>query len=266
MRDAGNARKKTRNESGVMISVIVALAAFAAGFINAVAGGGSFLTFPALIAAGLPPIDANASSTVALFPGQIATGYAARDGLVAASADNRVNVLVLGAISLVGGFMGGILLLVTPQSVFSKIVPWLILFATAVFAGGNFMPTWGKKFRLNRAGIFAAQGLVAVYGGYFGGGTGILMLAALTLFGLRDIWLMNSLKILLSVLMNAAAVATFITAGLVHWRWTIIVAVGAIAGGYAGLHAVRRVPAQIVKGFVVAVGIVLTVYFFMKPA
>jgi uncharacterized protein len=258
--------RKTGNESGVMISVIVALAAFAAGFINAVAGGGSFLTFPALIAAGLPPIDANASSTVALFPGQIATGYAARDGLVAASADNRVNVLVLGAISLVGGFMGGILLLVTPQSIFSKIVPWLILFATAVFAGGNFMPTWGKKFRLNRAGIFAAQGLVAVYGGYFGGGIGILMLAALTLFGLRDIWLMNRLKILLAVLMNAAAVATFITAGLVHWRWTIIVALGAIAGGYAGLQAARRVPAQIVKGFVVAVGIVLTVYFFMKPA
>ena len=185
---------------------------------------------------------------------------------MAASADSRINVPVLAAISLVGGFLGGILLLVTPQSVFSRIVPWLILFATAIFAGGIFFRTGGKKFRLNQTGIFAVQGLVSIYGGYFGGGAGILMLSALTLFGLRDIWLMNSLKILLAVLMNAAAVVTFIAAGLVHWHWTIIVAVAAIAGGYTGLHAARRVPAQIVKGFVVAVGLVLTIYFFMKPA
>lgn len=249
---------------GAMIFGLVALAAFAAGFINAVAGGGSFLTFPALIAAGLPPIDANASNTVALFPGQIATGFAARSGLARAQAG--INVPVLAAISLAGGLIGGFLLLLTPQTVFSAIVPWLILFATAVFAGGNFWIADAKKFRLNQTGVFVAQGLVAIYGGYFGGGAGILMLGTLTLFGLRDIWLMNSLKILLAVLMNAAAVVTFIIAGLVHWQWTIVVAVGAIAGGYAGLHAARRVPPQLVKSFVVAVGIVLTVYFFMKPA
>jgi uncharacterized protein len=249
-----------------MIFALVSLAAFAAGFINAVAGGGSFLTFPALIAAGLPPIAANASSTVALFPGQIATAYAARDGLRAASADNRVNVAALGTVSLAGGLIGGLLLLVTPETVFSRIVPWLILFATSIFAAGSFLRPGTKNFKLNRTGIFAAQGLVAVYGGYFGGGMGILVLAALTLFGLHDIWLMNSLKILLAVLANAAAVVAFIIAGLVHWQWTTIVALGAIAGGYAGLYAARRVPAQIVKSFVVAVGLVLTVYFFMKPA
>ncbi|MGH6794410.1 MAG: TSUP family transporter, partial [Methylocella sp.] len=193
-----------------MIFVLVALAAFAAGFVNAVAGGGSFLTFPALIAAGLPPIGANASSTVALFPGQIATGYAARDGLKAVSADKRVNVPALAAVSLIGGLAGGLLLLVTPQTVFSRIVPWLILFATAIFAGGNFWVSDAKRFRINRTGIFAAHGLVAIYGGYFGGGSGILMLAALTFFGLHDIWRMNSLKILLAALMNAAAVVTFI--------------------------------------------------------
>ncbi|MGH6844723.1 MAG: TSUP family transporter, partial [Methylocella sp.] len=203
---------------------------------------------------------------VALFPGQIATGYAARDGLKAASADKRVNVPALAAISLAGGLIGGLLLLVTPQTVFSRIVPWLILFATAIFAGGNFWISDAKKFRLNRTGFFATQGLVAIYGGYFGGGIGILMLAALTLFGFRDIWLMNSVKILLAVLMNAAATVTFIVAGLVHWQWTIIVAVGAIAGGYAGLQAARRVPAQVVKGFVVAVGLGLAVYFFIRPA
>ncbi|WP_036262595.1 sulfite exporter TauE/SafE family protein [Methylocapsa aurea] len=249
-----------------MVVALVTLAAFAAGFINAVAGGGSFLTFPALIAAGLPPIDANASSTVALFPGQVATGFAARDGLRAAAMDHRVNVPVLALISLVGGLIGGLLLLVTPQSVFSQIVPWLILFATAIFAGGNFFHPDASKFRLNRAGIFIAQGGVAIYGGYFGGGIGILMLAALTLYGLRDIWLMNSLKILLAVLMNAAAVVTFITAGLVHWHVTIVVCAAAIAGGYAGIYSARRMPASIVKGFVVAVGVVLTIYFFLKPA
>lgn len=249
-----------------MIFVLVALAAFAAGFINAVAGGGSFLTFPALIAAGLPPVDANASNTIALFPGQIATGYAARDGLAAAVADSRVSVPVLAAISLVGGFIGGMLLLVTPQTVFSRLVPWLILFATVVFAGGNFIPGGGKKFRLNRTSILAVQAVVATYGGYFGGGVGILTLSALMLFGLRDIWLMNSLKILLVMLMNAAAVVTFIIAGLVHWQWTLVVAIGAIAGGYAGLHMARRVPAEIVKGFIVVVGLVLTVYYFIEPA
>jgi uncharacterized protein len=248
-----------------MIFILVALAAFAAGFINAVAGGGTFLTFPALIAAGLPPVDANASNTVALFPGQIATGYAARSGLASASADAGVNVRVLAAISLIGGLIGGILLLITPQAVFSQIVPWLILFATAVFAGGNFWISDAKKFRLSKSGFFAAQCVVAIYGGYFGGGMGILMLAALTLSGLRDIWRMNSLKILLVTLTNAAAVVTFIIAGLVHWQWTIVVACGAIAGGYAGLHAVRRVPARIVKSFIVSVGLVLTVYYFLKP-
>lgn len=245
--------------------ILVALAAFAAGFLNAVAGGGSFLTFPALIAAGLPPIHANASSTVALFPGQIATAYASRSGLEAASADSRVNVPVLAAISLVGGLAGGLLLLVTPQAVFSRLVPWLILFATAIFAGGNFWISDAKKLRLSENGVLAVQGLVAVYGGYFGGGIGILMLAALTLLGLRDIWLMNSLKILLAALMNAAAVVTFVIAGLVHWQWTLVVAAGSIAGGYAGVNATRRVPATLVKSFIVVVGLMLTLYFFAKP-
>ncbi|WP_026607163.1 sulfite exporter TauE/SafE family protein [Methylocapsa acidiphila] len=249
-----------------MVIALVTLAAFAAGFINAIAGGGSFLTFPALIAAGLPPIQANASSTVALFPGQITTAFIARDGLAAATKDKRINVPVLALISLVGGLVGGFLLLATPESLFKKIVPWLILFATAIFAGGNFLRPAEEKVRLNGAGILIVQGVVSIYGGYFGGGIGILMLAALTLYGLRDIWLMNSLKILLAVLMNAAAVVTFIIADLVHWNLTLIVATSAIAGGYVGLYAARRMPASAVKGFVVATGVVLTIYFFLKPA
>jgi uncharacterized protein len=249
-----------------VIFLLVAAASFGAGFINAVAGGGSFLTFPALIAAGLPSIDANASNTVALFPGQIATGFSAREGLARVQADDRINVPILAGISFFGGIFGGILLLLTPQTLFSDLVPWLILFATLVFASGNFLITDAKKIRLSRKGVFVAQGLVAVYGGYFGGGIGILMLAVLTLFGFRDIWLMNSVKIVLSALMNASAAATFVFAGIVHWRWTALVAICAIAGGYAGLHAARRVEPKIMKGFVVVTGLVLTVYFFIKPA
>lgn len=248
------------------IFLVATLAGFAAGFINAVAGGGSFLTFPALIAAGLPAIDANASNTVALFPAQIATAFAARDGLRAVSAERRVNVPVLSAISLTGGILGGLLLLLTPQTVFSRIVPWLILFATLIFAGGNFLPAGAKKFELSERGIFVFQAAVAIYGGYFGGGIGILMLAALTFFGLRDIFLMNSLKILFATLMNATATLTFVAAGAVHWRWTAIVAIAAAAGGYAGVHATRRVEPKVVKSFVVATGVALTVYFFIKPA
>jgi uncharacterized protein len=244
---------------------LVAIASFAAGFINALAGGGSFLTLPALIAAGVPPIAANASSTVALFPGQITTGFSARDGIKAAAKDHRINVPALATISLFGGLIGGLLLLVTPASLFNRIIPWMILFATLIFAGGNlFFRSGGQRFHLNKTGVLIAQGFVAVYGGYFGGGIGILMLAALTLYGLRDIWLMNSLKIFLAVLMNAAAVVTFIIAGLVHWKLTIIAGIAAIVGGYVGIHASRRLPQNIVKGFVIAIGLILTIFFFMK--
>jgi uncharacterized membrane protein YfcA len=265
----GLAHKRPRGGERFKMSIaiaLVALASFTAGFINALAGGGSFLTLPALIAAGVPPIAANASSTVALFPGQVTTGVSARDGIRAAAKDHRINVPALSAISLVGGLIGGLLLLVTPASLFARIIPWLILFATLVFAFGNALHPESARFRLNRTGVLITQGLIAVYGGYFGGGIGILMLAGLTLYGLRDIWLMNSLKILLAVLMNAAAVVTFIIAGLVHWKLTILAAVAAIIGGYVGIHAARRLPQGVVKGFVIAIGLVLTVYFFVKSA
>jgi uncharacterized membrane protein YfcA len=249
-----------------MILLLVGAAAFAAGLINAIAGGGSFLTFPALIAAGLPPIAANASSTVALFPGQIATAYSARDGLRKASHDGRIDVPVLSLVSLIGGLLGGILLLSTPPSIFSAIVPWLILFATLVFAGGSFLREDRLPFKLKGIGIFVAQAIVAVYGGYFGGGIGILMLAMLTIYGLRDIWLMTSLKILFASLMNVAAVITFVIAGLVHWQETIIMAIAALAGGYMGLHASRRLPSSVIKTFVILMGLVLSISFFVKPA
>jgi uncharacterized membrane protein YfcA len=248
-----------------MLAVVV-FAAFAAGFVNALAGGGSFLTFPALIAAGLPPVDSNATSTVGLFPGQIATAFASRRSLVDASHDKRINVTALALISLIGGLVGGLLLLVTPQQIFSRIVPWLILFATIVFASGNLPGFSVTKVHLGQTGVLVAQALVSIYGGYFGGGIGILMLATLSFYGLRDIRVMNSLKILLAMLMNAGAVLTFSFTGLVHWWEALLVAVAALCGGFLGVHVSTRLKPTYFRAFVIATGIVLSIYFFIKPA
>ena len=209
---------------------------------NVLAGGGSFLTLPAMIAAGLTALGANASSTVALFPAQAVTTVLARKDMALPDDAEGVSVKALGAISLVGGFFGALLLLVTPPGLFTEIVPWLILFATGVFARGRQISEGAMGLRLGRRGIYAVQAVVAIYGGYFGGGIGILMLAALTIFGMRDMRAMNSLKILLATLMNVAAVGTFIVAGLVQWPATIVLGVAAVLGGVAGIAANKRVP------------------------
>jgi uncharacterized protein len=245
---------------------LVALVGFCAGFINALAGGGSFLTLPALIAAGIPPVDSNASSTVALFPAQLTTTFTARGALAEVAQDPRINVIALSVISAVGGLVGGLLLLVTSQTLFSRIVPWLLLFATAAFAAGLLPGAARGKAWLDRRAVFAVQALVSIYGGYFGGGIGILMLATLTLYGLTDIYLMNGLKILLSMLMNAAAVVTFVVSGLVHWPQTVVVAVAASLGGILALRLSRIIKPTGIRLFVILIGLVLTVYFFVKPA
>lgn len=247
-----------------MILGVVALAGFAAGFINVLAGGGSFLTLPALIAAGLTALGANASSTVALFPSQAVTAVLARKDMVFPKEMAGVSVQMLAVISLIGGLFGGLLLLVTPSGVFTEIVPWLILFATGVFARGSAIAQGAMAFRLDRRGIYAVQAVVAVYGGYFGGGIGILMLAALTIFGLRDMRVMNSIKIMLATLMNVAAVLTFVIAGLVQWNATIVLGIAALAGSLIGLVAARRVPSSYVRAFVIVVGLGLAAVFFLK--
>jgi uncharacterized membrane protein YfcA len=245
---------------------LIVLAGFGAGFINALAGGGSFLTFPSLLAAGLPGIDANATSTVALFPAQVATTYAYRGTLRESLDDPRINGKVLAIISLVGGFAGAILLLVTPESIFERSVPFLLGGATLVFAFGMVMPKNAEKQLLGPKGILFAQVLVSIYGGYFGGGIGILMLAALTLYGLKDIVLMNSLKMLLASLMNATATATFVFSGRIHWPEAIVLSLGSIAGGFAGAHAGSRIPPLYVRLFVIVIGVVLSIHFYLKPA
>jgi uncharacterized membrane protein YfcA len=247
-----------------MSLLLIFLAGLGAGFINALAGGGSFLTFPSLIAAGLSPIAANATSTIALFPAQVATTYAYRAGLRRSLDDPRIDGHKLALISLIGGLAGAALLLSTPEQFFARLVPFLLLGATAVFAFGLVMPKRTEKPLLGPAGILTAQVFVAIYGGYFGGGIGILMLAALTLYGLRDIVLMNSLKIALATLMNLSATGVFLFSGKIFWQEAAVMAAGSIAGGFLGAHAGSRIKPLYVRIFVICVGLLLSLYFYLK--
>jgi uncharacterized membrane protein YfcA len=245
---------------------LLALAAFAAGIVNSLAGGGAFLTFPTLLAAGIPAIDANASSTVALFPGQFVSAWTSRELLADADPQWRRDLRSLSLISLIGGTLGAVLLLATPSDAFSRLVPWLLLFATSVFAFGmRFTPNEGKRW-FGPGTIKAVQFLISVYGGYFGGGIGILMLAALVFYGMRDLRRMNGMKVWLAALMNTTAAIIFAVSGRVHWLETLTMMAAGMAGGFTGARLGLAIPQAHVRGFVIAVGCVLTVYFFIKPA
>ncbi len=236
-------------------------AAFVAGVQNALAGGGSFLTFPALLLTGLDPRAANITSTVALFPGQLATGFAGRRQ---ATGTPSLTFLALVIISLIGGALGAVLLLVTPVSIFSALVPWLVLFATLVFGWGSFL----RRTDTTRApmGAIAAGGMhfaISIYGGYFGGGIGILMLAALTLSGLA---LRNAgaTKNVLAGVMNSSAVLIFVFSRDVAWREVALVAVAAVVGGQLGAYALSRVNEKIMRICIFSLGIALTIGLFIR--
>jgi hypothetical protein len=232
-----------------------------AGVQNALAGGGSFVTLPALILSGLDARAANIASTLALFPGQVTTGLVGRK-LVSGAAGLSFKALV--AISVAGGAVGAVLLLLTPSSFFARLVPWLVLFATGLFAYGSFFrkpAAHGPQLKPVTVGLI--QFLIAVYGGYFGGGIGFLMLAALTAAGLA-VRQAGSTKNVLASIMNAAAVAIFLFTPHIPWLRVTIVAVGAMAGGYLGALALRRVDERIIRGFVVLLGVVLTIGLFLR--
>jgi uncharacterized protein len=242
---------------------ILAIAAFGSGIVNALAGGGAFLTFPTLLLAGIPAVDANASSTVALFPGQAVTAFTSRNELTALPPQWRQDLVTMSIISLLGGVAGAVLLLVTPSDAFKALVPWLLLSATVIFAAGTRVKT--ERQWLGPRSVKIVHAAISVYGGYFGGGIGILMLAALTFYGMRDIRSMNGMKILFATLMNAAAVVIFVVAGRVHWLETSVMMAASMVGGYAGAKLSGVLPQTVVKTFVICVGALLTVYFFVKP-
>ena len=244
------------------------LAAMLAGALNSVAGGGSFITFPALLLSGVLPIQANATSTVALWPGSISSAAAYRREL----RRERRLLGVLAVASLAGGLIGAILLLRTPQSTFVRLIPWLLLLATLLFAFGG--PIANRLRRLMGKehggavtgvwGVAVLQLIIAIYGGYFGGGIGILMLASLALLGMEHIHAMNALKTLMAGLINGVAVVTFILAGAVAWPQAVVMIAGGIVGGYGGAYFARQLDPRLVRTFVIVVGVSMTAYFFLR--
>ena len=243
------------------------VAAFAAGAINSVAGGGTLVSFPTLIWLGLNSVTANATSTVAIWPGTVGSAWGYRKEL--RSAEPRFLALV--APSLVGGLAGAILLRLTPTSTFDLLVPYLILFATFLFVAQEpiqrKLGTAGAA-RHESAGWFAGamlfQLMVGLYGGYFGAGIGILMLAALAIMGLSDIHEMNSLKVVFGGSVNGIAAAYFIWSGMVRWPYVLVMAVAAIAGGYGGAGLARRIGRTAVRRIVIAIGFGMAISLFVK--
>lgn len=244
------------------------VAAVLAGGLNSVAGGGSFISFPTLIFTGVPAVTANATSTVALWPGSIASAGAYRNELTI----RRTTVALILA-SLVGGLLGAELLLRTPPATFARLIPYLLLVATLLFSFGNALtsrlrrrfPKVSGSPLLSLVGIVLIQLVIATYGGYFGGGIGILMLAALSLMGMENIHEMNALKTLLASCINGVAVIAFIIAGAVVWPQALLMLVGAIGGGYGGAHYARQLDPRLVRRFVMLVGFGMTIYFFLRP-
>ena len=237
------------------------VAAVWAGTQNALAGGGSFITLPVLMLSGLDARAANIASTLALFPGQVSTGLVGRR-MVSGAAGLSFKVLV--AISLAGGSLGAALLLLTPSSFFARLVPWLVLFATGLFSWGSFFRrSGGDSSGLGPRLAGALQFLIAIYGGYFGGGIGFLMLAALTAAGVA-VRAAGATKNVLASVMNAAAVAIFLFTPAIPWAKVAVVAFGAILGGYGGAQLLKRVDERLIRGFVVVLGIALTIGLFLR--
>lgn len=257
-----------------LILTVLAAAAFGAGALNAVAGGGTFLTFPALVWAGVPPIAANATSALAVMPGYAGSALGFRNELAALP---RALLWQEMALCAIGGVAGALLLLITPARVFAGVVPWLLLFATALFAFGPQLARWaGQGGRAgdaaenveqsNRLGPARALGLltVAVYGGYFNGGLGILLMALYLLAGLSQLNTVNALKNLNSCVLSVVSVVAFAVGGAIVWPQALWMAVFATLGGYYGARLARRLPVAWVRAIVIVTGLAMAVLFFLR--
>jgi uncharacterized protein len=244
-------------------------AAGIAGTLNALAGGGSFISFPALLFVRVPPVQANATNTVALWPGLAASAIAYIKRL-----DAPLRLLIpLLVTSVTGGWAGALLLLKTPQRTFLHFVPWLILSGTLLFAFGNKIRAIAgtsavvddlRKISWRAIAVSSfVELLVAVYGGYFGAGIGFITLGMLTALGMRDIHAMGAIRTLLAAAINAAAVITFIVAGAVLWPQFAVMVTGALLGGWFGAHYAQKADPRKVRAFVIGVGVVMSAYFFI---
>jgi uncharacterized protein len=233
-----------------------------AGAMNAAAGGGSFVTIPAMVFVGLPSVAANASSTVALLPGTLASAWAWRQDF---RSFEGVPLRTMLLISLGGGLAGALLLLATSERAFDALLPWLLLTGTLVFAFGRQLgATLRHWVPIGPGTVLGAQVVLSVYAGYFGGGVGIMMMAVWSVLGELDIRAMSAARTLLVSAANAVAVLCFAAAGPVRWPETAVMLVAAILGGYFGARLARRVPAPLLRRFVILFGAAMTAVFFWR--
>jgi uncharacterized membrane protein YfcA len=238
--------------------ILLAIAGFGAGVVNAIAGGGSLLSFPALLFVGVPPVAANATNTVAIWPGTVSSTWAYRRLI----GEERRRAFILSLPSLMGGLAGSVLLLHTPEKAFKAVVPWLILFAAGLLSLQGPVSRWvARKMPMEGdrvpAPLWAAQFLISLYGGYFGAGIGILMLAAMAIFLPDTIQHANALKVLFSLLINGIAAAYFLFAGAVYLPEAGLMAAASVLGGWIGAHVAQRLPATLLRYSVIAFAVVV---------
>jgi len=246
-------------------AVLLGLAGFAAGVVNAIAGGGSLISFPALLFTGMPPVVANATNTVAIWPGTVSSTWAYRRYI----AEEKHRAWVLAWPSLIGGLAGSVLLLHTPESAFRAVVPWLILFAAALLAAQGPVARWVSRAIPSTSttvppALWLAQLAISVYGGYFGAGIGILMLAAMAIFLPDTLQHANALKVLFSLLINGIAAVYFLVAGSVRLPEAALMMVAAVVGGWAGAHLAQRLPAWLMRLLVIAFAVAVAAKLLWK--
>ena len=254
--------------------VWLVVATFLAGVLNAVAGGGSFLSFPALLSMKILPVQANATNTVAIWPGQLTSVAAYRNDV----RKNLPAAMMMGLASLLGGTAGAVVLLNTPQTTFLHLVPWLLLGAASIFAVSGPVSRWLERLKRarhkhaeamqtrspRRLPLFLATIAVSFYVGYFGAGAGFLFMTLLALFGYEDIHAINALKVVANLLANGIAFIIFIADGQVVWRYCLAAMIAAAIGGYASASLAERVPQPVLRGLVVVIGLGMAAWFFWK--
>ncbi len=266
VRDGSSAAKNPRLLGILMLDslwtwVFLSVSAFFAGVVNAVAGGGTLLTFPALLAV-LSPVQANATSTFALFPGSLASGWGYRRELVLC----RRHLIRLLPPSLAGGLIGSLLVTRLPEKIFASAVPWLLIGASVLLLLQRPLARYlgaqphAEPSPRTLVAIVFFQFLVGIYGGYFGAGIGILMLSSLAFVGIPDIHQMNAVKSILAAAMNGVTIVIFLLSGAVVWKYALVMAVTGAIGGYMGARVARRLPAVVVRAIVVAVGFGVALY------
>jgi len=250
-------------------SIWLLVASFLAGTLNAIAGGGSFLSFPALLGMGVLPIQANATNTVALWPGQFTSIAGYREEL-----RSSVRTLMpLSVAALIGGLLGAIVLLRTGQATFLRLVPWLLLVGALLFAASGpvarrlqTLSSHPHHARPKHALLFLSILAVCFYIGYFGAGAGFLIMSVLALFGIEEINRINAIKVVTTTLANGIAVVTFVVRGQVEWRYCLLMMVTAAIGGYIGARGSRKLDGRIVRAMVVVIGLGMSAYFFWRQA